>query len=239
MKRTHRVVAHPTVPVQYLADYMAASNQARRGIVQKCKYKSLARVLQHQMARKTITDHLLGGNPLPGDLAEKAQALRERLADTDFDASLNQHNGDFVDAFATHCDGFDASAFNLVAATELEPPAFHETVVPFTPSLLTYRKTKANTHKIGAIMFRYAKGKPVPQAVAEWQAAFMYGFFSDRPFIEEAKPEGKLCVVWCAVSGERFTVPDKPIYKFNEMKAVCGDISERWANVPPPPGAII
>ena len=237
--KTHKVVKNPTVPVQYLADYMAASNQSRRSIVQRCRYKSLARTFQHQLARKTITDHLLDGNPLPGDLGEKAREIGERLADSDFDATLHQHNSDFVQAFADHSEAFDFSNFQLAAPAQLEQPVFNGTQVRFAPSLLTHRTTKANTQKIGGIMYRYAKGKPVSDAVAGWQCSFMYGYFADHPFIEEAKPEAQLCVVLCAVSGTSHTTPKKPIYNYNEMKAVCGDISERWENVPPPPGAVI
>ena len=113
MTKTHRVVKDPLIPVQYLADYMAASHQARRGIVQKCKYKSLARVFQHQIARKTIADHILGGNPLPGDLSIKAQAIKDMLADSDFDALLFQHNADFVEAFSTNSLKFGLAEVHL------------------------------------------------------------------------------------------------------------------------------
>lgn len=238
-EKTHRVVRDPSIPVQYLADYMAASNQVRRSIVQKCRYQTLSRVLQHQIARRTISEHLLGGNPLPGSLPAQAQTIRERLADTDFEISVNQHNGDFVEAFANNCAGFDISGFQLMSPVSFNNPVYNGTVVRFAPSLLTHRTTKANTQKIGAVMYRYSKGKPVAKEIAEWQAAFMYGFLAENPFIEEAKPEASLCIVWCAVSGIQFTTPAKPIYKFNEMKAVCSDIAERWENVPPPSGAKI
>lgn len=238
-KKTHRVAPDPEIPVQYLADYMAASNQARRGIVQKSKYKSLARTFQHQLARKTISDHLLDGNPLPGDLHEKADDIRNRIADTEFDGLLHGYNADFVDAFADVAEKFDFDGFEIVAPEAIENPTYNGTLVRFTPSLLTYRLTKANTQKIGGMMYRYAKGSPVAKEVAEFQAAFMYGFFAEKPFIDEAKPERPLCRVLCAVSGETFTAPDKPIYKFNEMKAVCFDIAEKWDNVPAPPGAVI
>jgi len=99
--------------------------------------------------------------------------------------------------------------------------------------------TKVNTQKIGGMMYRYAKGSPVAEAVAEFQSAFMFGYFSGAPFIDEAKPEHKLCSVLCAVSGKTYIAPTKSIYKFNEMKAVCSDIAEKWDNVPPPPGAIL
>ncbi|MDG4852982.1 MULTISPECIES: hypothetical protein [unclassified Mesorhizobium] len=239
MKKTHRVVKTAEIPVQYLADYMASSNQVRRGIVQKSKYKSLARVFQHQIARKTISDHILEGNPLPGDLKEKAEDIRNLLADSDFDTQLHNYNAEFVEAFADVSDKLDLSWFQLQAPQKPEHPSYNGTTVKFTPSLLTYRKTKANTHKIGGIMYRYAKASPVPKEAAEFQAAFMYGFFTTNPFVEEAKPEDALCVVFDAVNGMTYNSPAKAIYKFNEMKAVCGDIAEKWDNIPPPAGAVL
>lgn len=238
-KKTHAVVKDPSIPVQYLADYMAASAQARRSIVQKSKYKSLARTFQHQIARKTISDHLIDGNPLPGDLASKGEDVRNRLADEDFYKQLYGYNADFIEAFAGVGGMFNFVSFELMVPQNIGTPEYNGTKVKFTPSLLTYRRTKVNTQKIGGIMFRYAKGSPVAKEVAEWQAAFMYGYFAESPFIEEAKPENKLCQVLCAVAGATYQAPSNSTYKFNEMKAVCSDIAEKWANVKPPPGAII
>ncbi len=238
-KKTHRVAPNPEIPAQYLADYMDASNQARRSIVQKSKYKSLARTFQHQIARKTISDHLLDGNPLPGDLHDQADDIRNRLADSDFEAQLHGYNADFVDSFADVSEEFEFDSFEVVAPEGVENPVYNGTTVKFTPSVLSYRLTKANTQKIGGLMFRYAKGTPVSEVVAVFQAAFIFGFFRENPFIEEAKPEHKLCRVLCAVSGKTFTAPTDSVYKFNEMKAVCSDIAEKWENIPPPPGAIL
>lgn len=238
-KKTHYVAPSPEIPVQYLADYMCASNQARRGIVQKSKYKSLARTFQHQIARKTISDHLLDGNPLPGDLHDKADEIRNRLADSEFDTLLFGYNADFVDAFADVAAEYAFDGFEVVAPEKIENPVYNGTTVKFTPNLLSYRLTKANTQKIGGVMYRYAKGSPVAKDVAEFQASFIYGFFRENPFIEEAKPEFKLCRILCAVAGKTHVAPTNAVYQFNEMKAVCFDIAEKWDNVPPPPNAVI
>ncbi|CAK7257696.1 MULTISPECIES: hypothetical protein [unclassified Shinella] len=238
-KKTHSVVKDPTIPVQYLADYMSASTQARRTIVQKSKYKSLARTFQHQIARRTISDHLLEGNPLPGDLSSKADDVRHMLADEDFQEQLYGYNADFIEAFSAVSTMFDLSGFDLMAPQNIGSPEYNGTKVKFTPSLLTYRKTKVNTQKVGAIMYRYAKGSPLSVDVGQWQSAFMFGYLAEAPFIEESKPEQKLCMVLCAVAGATITAPTNSIYRFNEMKAACSDIAEKWANVPPPNGAVL
>jgi len=221
-----------------LAEYMAASDQARRTIVKNCKFVPLARFMQHKIAQKTIADHIEDGNPLPGDLVEKAEQIRNMLADTDFEQTTFDQNADYVQSFADVAKAFDLSGFDLTASEHKFDREFSGTMIKFRPNLLASRKTQANTQKIGSGMFRYSKSGPVASDVAEFQCAFMYGYFGDFPFIEEAKPEEKLSFVLCANSGKTYTTPKKPIYKYNEMKAVCSDIAEKWENVEAPKGAV-
>ncbi|MFW2233309.1 hypothetical protein [Rhizobium sp. CRRU65] len=181
----------------------------------------------------------MDGNSLPGDLSGKAEDVRNMLADDDFYKQLYGYNADFIEAFSAVGAMFEFGGFELMAPQNIGNPEYNGTKVRFTPSLLTYRLTKVNTQKIGAIMYRYAKGAPVSQDVAQWQSAFMFGYFSESPFIEEAKSEQKLCKILCAVSGAAIVAPTNSIYRFNEMKAACSDIAEKWANVLPPPGAVI
>lgn len=220
-----------------LAEYMAASDQARRTIIRGCKYVSLARYFQHTIAKKTLSDHLEEGNPLPGDLIEKSEQIRNMLADTDFDHRIFEHNADFVKSFSDVSDNFDLSGITLATSSEKFDRAFNGTKIKFRPDILTSRTTKANTQKIGGLMFRYSKTGPVADDVAAFQAAFMFGYFGEYPFIDEAKTEGALSLILCANSGKTHAVPPKPIYKYNEMKAVCSDIAEKWDNVEPPSGA--
>lgn len=239
MKKTHRATPSPAIMLKDLADYMAASNQARRSIVASAKYTPVARLLHYKMARSIISGHVLSGNPLPGGLSDQAQAVRERLADTDFDAQLHALNGDYIDAFASQAAGFDFSGFSVAPPRQEVTPTYNGTRIRFSPDLLTHRTTQKNTQKVGAIMYRYAKGKAVSEEAACWQTAFMFGYFTDEPFIEEAKPERKLCLVLCAVSGKTYEAPSNSTYRFNEMKAVCRDIAERWPSVEPPSGAVL
>lgn len=221
-----------------LAEYMAASDQARRTIVRNCKYVSIARYMQHTIAKKTLADHLEDGNPLPGDLSDKAEQIRHMLADTDFDKQKFDQNADYVQAFSEVSHKFDLSGITLTSSPDDFDRAFSGTKVKYRPDLLTSRTTKANTQKIGGVMFRFSKSGPVSADVAGFQAAFMFGFLGEFPFIEEAKPEGDMSFVLCANSGKAHATPAKPIYKYNEMKAVCSDIAEKWANVEPPNGAV-
>lgn len=237
MKKTHRLVASPEITLPKLAEYMAASDQARRTILRNCKYASIARYMQHKIAKKTLASHIEEGNPLPGDLSDKAEQIRHMLADTDFEQQTFDQNADYVDAFGKASHSFDLSGITLNATEQTFDKGFNGTLVKSRPDLLTSRTTQANTQKIGGGMFRFSKSGAVSADVAEFQAAFMFGYFGEHPFIEEAKPEAALSFVLCANSGSTYTTPNKPIYKYNEMKAVCSDIAEKWDNVEPPSGA--
>lgn len=238
MKKTHRLVPNPSIMLPKLAEYMAASDQARRTIVRNCKYVPLARFMQHKIAQKTLADHIEDGNPLPGDLGDKAEQIRNMLADTDFEQTTFDQNADYVQSFADVAHMFDLSGFEITASEQKFDREFSGTEIKFRPNLLTSRTTKANTQKLGSGMFRYSKSGPVDGEVAGFQCAFMFGYFGDFPFIDEAKPEDQLSFVLCANSGVTYTTPSKPIYKYNEMKAVCSDIAEKWENVNPPQGAV-
>jgi hypothetical protein len=45
-KKTHKEVKDPRVSARYLAEYMDASEIAKRTIVSKCKYRPIARLPQ-------------------------------------------------------------------------------------------------------------------------------------------------------------------------------------------------
>ncbi|MFT6605580.1 MAG: hypothetical protein ACJA2X_000756 [Halocynthiibacter sp.] len=194
--------------------------------------------MQHKIAKKTLADHIEEGNPLPGDLPDRAEQIRNMLADTDFDQQVFDQNADYVQAFSDVSHKFDLSGFEMTGSEDRFDREFNGTLVKFRPNFLVSRTTKANTQKVGSGMFRYSKSGPVAEAVAQFQAAFMFGYFSNFPFIEEAKPEAELCFVLCANTGETHHTPNKPIYKFNEMKAVCSDIAEKWDNIGPPTNAV-
>src|SRR6266700_3165515 len=99
-EKTHRLVKDPQISARYLADYMAASEQAKRTIVRKCKYQAIARVVQHDEAKAAVSQFMRGGEGDIGALTDKAQSLRDRLADDDFDRDLYDHNADYIDRFA-------------------------------------------------------------------------------------------------------------------------------------------
>jgi hypothetical protein len=61
MDKTHIEVPDAEISVRYLADYMAGSERKRRSIIDTCKYRPIARVLQHKEATLAISTALQNG----------------------------------------------------------------------------------------------------------------------------------------------------------------------------------
>ena len=112
------------------------------------------------------------------------------------------------------------------------------TKVNLSIDLLSSRVTKTNAVRIGAIAFRYAKGEPLNEGVAEFQAAFAFGYLKERPFAIEADPELKLCLVIDNYGGKVFEAPGNSIDRFNNMTAACSTIADCWDAITPPAKAI-
>ena len=60
-QKTHREVPEPEISVRHLADFMAASERARRTIVEGCKYRPIARLVQHKEATLAISGAIQKG----------------------------------------------------------------------------------------------------------------------------------------------------------------------------------
>ena len=73
---THAVAKTPKVSGRYLADYMAGRERARRSILRGCKYRPLAKVLQHDAARNAVSGFLTRGGTDSEERRAEAQRLR-------------------------------------------------------------------------------------------------------------------------------------------------------------------
>jgi len=95
-KTTHREVKHPRLSDNKLADYMAASEQARRGILQSCKYQRKTAVIQHHDARRMVAESMINGNVDAEKLKKKLDVYEGKITDTDFEEEVKGHNIDYV-----------------------------------------------------------------------------------------------------------------------------------------------
>jgi hypothetical protein len=174
--RPHAETPAPQIDIRHLADYMAASRQAQRGIVRDCKYRRIARVIQHTEARTTIYNYIRSGESYPQKLLTRAQFIRNKLADDDFEAEVNEHNADYVQRFFDTCKNVILPKADLFPREDFGPFDVNGIAIRLGHHLFLRRMTTTNKQRIGAVSLRYAKGTALPVDVAEWHAAGIFGF---------------------------------------------------------------
>lgn len=240
-KKTHRLHEKPSMSVRFLADYMAASDQARRTILRGCKYRTIARLVQHDDAKLAVATFMLGGTNDPGALTAEADYIRNKLADSDFDRDSNDINADYVARFAEVV----ADVEPLPGGAEWQPskPFAAQTIngvrITFAPNLLTRRVTKKNTVRTGALMLRYKKDTKLSSEVGAYQSAAIHGLLSLYGVDTDEEVDKALCLTLDAQSGRMHPAPTNAVSRFNNTKAACATIAEAWENIKPPPGAVI
>src|SRR5438876_804944 len=106
-QKTHREAKSPYMTARYLADFMAASETAKRSIVRGCKYQPIARLIQHDEAKLSVGKFFRAGRVDTAPLLDDAQRLRGQMADTPFDRDVLDHNADYIDRFAAVCGNLE------------------------------------------------------------------------------------------------------------------------------------
>ena len=237
-QKTHRLVKKPQISARYLADYMAASDQARRTILKKCKYQSIVPLTQHKDAKINIANHLRIAKGDNEDLGGKIELVSRKMVHSNFEAEQLQHNVDYLKRFSRIVDNIILPNAELLPVQKFAAAFINGTKVNFSPDLLVMRTTRTNAIRIGAISFRYAKGKPLNPEVAAFQAAYSFGHLRNTPFAPEADPEHKLCIVLDNYTGTPHQAPGNSIYEYNNMSAACATIADAWDAILPPAKAV-
>ena len=236
-EKTHREVKQPQISARALADFMAASETAKRTIVRGCKYQSRARVVQHTEAKLAVGKFLRSGAADTAPLAAKAAELKARLSDTDFDRDLFDHNADYINRFVAVFGKIDLPDAERMPPGPVLTTMINGVKVTTELHLRLRRLTKTNKIRSGAAMLRYAKGKPLSEAIADWQAAFLFGWLTSLGSDDGSEPERPLCLTIDAQSGHVHPAPGDAMRRYKHMMAACETIAERWPNIAPPPGA--
>ncbi len=237
-KKTHRLVKTPKMNARNLADYMAATERGRRRIVRDCKYRPIARIIQHDRAKNAVSKFILEGQTDCDKLTQAASRLRGLMADSDFDRDLLDNNADYIDAFVASFGNLsipDAERYPIDAGTiDLNGVAINPDV-----RFAVRRRTRTNKLKTGLVALRYAKNKLLSAEVAAWQSSFLFGYRMMIDEDDEADPEQKLCLTIDAFSGIAHPAPGSALTNFRNMEAACEAISERWSSIAPPDGAVV
>jgi hypothetical protein len=237
--KTHREAKQPSISARYLADYMAASDTRRRSIIRGCKYKPIAKVVQHDQAKSAISHYLVTGAQID-TLMARAHSLRHQMADDDFDRDVLDHNADYIDRFATIYPDLKLPAAEILAPGK--PIAIEIAGVRVRMELafrLRRVVKKTNKVRLGGSMLRYTKGKPLDAETGLWQAALLYGVLEQLAENDNESPEHQLCLTIDAAGGEIYPAPGDSITRFKHMRSALTTISEHWPNIAPPPKAVL
>lgn len=239
-KPTHRLQSTPQMRSQDFAEYMAASDRAKRSILQRCKYRSLARMVQHREARIAIARWLREGNGDPMLLDKEADRIRHKLTDDDFDAEVNEHNATYIEAFRAVCADLNLPACEMRPADQKMAMDMGGLEVRFAPDLLLYRTNSRNVPKSGALFLVYSKGKAAKEEEALFLSSISFGYLSGSVLEEElGEPEKGLCLSVCAYSGTKYAAPGNAKTRFNNMKAAGAMIADVWDAIQPPNKAVL
>jgi hypothetical protein len=236
--KTHVLMPDPEIDIRYLADYMAGSERKKRTIVSGCKYRPIARMLQHKDARLTIASALRKGEATKENLKERATFIRSKLATGDFDALKNETNADYVEQFSEVVASVELPKADILPGKVFPAIPINGVRVTFSPSLILRRLTKTNKLRRGALMLRYAKSKPLDPEIGDFQSSAIFGLLGVHQDEEGSEPERALCLTLDAVTGKLYPAPTNAVSNFANMKAACQTIAERWPNIPPPPNAV-
>lgn len=223
-----------------LADYMAASEQAKRSLLRTCKYRPRARVVQHLDARESIADWVSSGDLNTDSLVERVETLRNGLGGSDFDNDVADYNADYIERFLERRPALPARAQQVSRAGKMPALQIEGFSLSFSPDLILRRTNRRNVAKMGVAFFRYAKGKALDPEVACWQGAISMGYLTTKlkQGLGETDAERELCVAIDMWSGQCYPAPTNAVYRFNEVRAVCAGIAERWDQIQPPEGAV-
>lgn len=238
-KKTHRLVKEPRISARYLADYMAASERARRTILRSCKYVSTAKVVQHDRAKAALSHYFCFELPQTGGMSHTASKLRATMADDDFDRDVLDFNADYIDRFALVADKVVLPTAERLAPGGAPPIMLENVKVSAEVQFRLRRVAKGNKVRVGAGMLRYSKGKNLDVDVAAWQSAFLLGYLKMTNPDPSADPEAKLCLTVDAHIGKAYAAPTDSVSRFQNMEAACAGIAERWDKIAPPPNAIL
>jgi len=235
---THTLVKKPQMTLRDLADYMGSSAQARRTFIRDCKYRKIARLIQHKEAKAIATNWLVDGSMDPAKLHAKAAAMERRLFADDFDEKTTKYNADYVRRFADTYTGEFLHGFTIEGAKVMPAVIVNGVRITFDPAVFLTRVNKVNALKIGVMQLRYAKGTPLDPHVGEHQSAFMFAHLKNAPFVENGESEKAMCLTHDAYTGKAYAAPGNSVYLYNEMAANCATIADAWDNIAPPAGAV-
>ena len=239
-KPTHRWVKTPKMSSRFLSDYMVASEIRQRSIVRDCKYRKIARGIQHGRAKTFIANSMKGGTLSAEALHAEGHRYLEMMADNDFERETLDVNGDFLIAYGEvfSMDTFPKKSEISAVNTEIK---IDFNGVEVNPDIWcgTQRVNLKNRLRTGLMTIRYAKGKPLDDETGRYQSAILFGTRKLIDGEDEVAAEEKLCLTLDCATGKFIAAPTDATRRFQNVQAACASIAERWDNIDPPENAIL
>lgn len=239
-KKTHGFRPVPGMSIRMLADYMAGSEQAKRTLLTKCKFPPKAPVIQHKDAQESISGRLSRVGAVDADIAERIEILRSGLQGSDFEIEVAENNADYLERFMEQPFAVPPHVQETMAGNKIPALVIEGFRLSCSPHLIFKRVNRRNVPKMGLGFLRYAKGKALSADAADWQGAISFGFLKTKleQGLSETDPERELCLTFDVWTGATYPAPGNSVYRFNEVRAVCAGIAQRWDNIQPPAGAV-
>jgi hypothetical protein len=228
-----REARSPRLSARDLADYMVASEQRRRTIVRAARFRPVAQIIQHRLARQAIGRHLRGELSLD-EVADMARALREEETESPFRRQMLDFNAGYLERFVRVAPGLA-----LPQAEPLPPGGVIRHVMGGCTITLElacrFERTQPRTNRlqVGGAALRYARGRPLDPAAAAFQSALMFGALRSEA-AEGVAAETALCLTIDAHAGIAHPAPSDAASRYRNMLAACQSIAERWQAITPP-----
>lgn len=240
IKKTHTLRPSPGMSIRMLADYMTASEQAKRTLLTRSKYAPIAPTIQHDAARESIVQHLSSGGGSSDAIEQRISTLKSGLQGSPFEIEKAENNADYLERYLATTPSLPAKVQQVTAGDKMPALDIEGFVLRCSPQFVFRRVTRTNVPKIGLGFLRYSKGKPLPLETACWQGAIAVGYLTTKlqQGLGEVDADREITAVIDVWTGECHVAPGNSVYRFNEVRAACAGIAQRWAQIPPPPNAI-
>lgn len=240
VKKTHTLRSSPGMSIRMLADYMTASEQAKRTLLTRSKYAPIAPTIQHDAARESIVQHLSsGGGPIDA-IQLRIATLKNGLQGSPFEIEKAENNADYLERYLQTTPHLPPKVQDVALGDKMPFLDMEGFALRCRPEFVFRRTTRTNVPKMGLGFLRYGKGKPLPLETACWQGAIAVGYLSAKlqQGLAEIDPDREITAVIDVWTGQCHIAPSNSVYRFNEVKAACAGIAQRWAQIPPPPNAV-
>lgn len=239
-KKTHTLRPSPGMSIRMLADYMTASEQAKRTLLTRSKYAPIAPTIQHDAARESIVEHLSSGGGSSDGIELRIASLKSGLQGSAFEIEKAENNADYLERYLATLPTLPPKVQQVTPGDKMPALDIEGFALRCSPEFIFRRITRTNVQKIGLGFLRYSKGKALPIETACWQGAIAVGYLTTKlqQGLGDVDADREITGVIDVWTGQCHTAPSNSVYRFNEVKAACAGIAQRWAQIPPPPNAI-